>query len=128
MEGSEMTPDELAEILLDFAVKIVNVTDKLSRIFIGRHIGGQLFRSATSAGTNYGEARAAESRSDFIHKMSVVLKELNETNYWLLLIKKSELLPTVEIEPLISESTSLSNIIGKSLITARKKGHPKDAQ
>lgn len=123
-----MTPDELAEMLLDFAVKIVKVSDKLSRIFIGRHIGGQLFRSATSAGANYGEACAAESRSDFIHKMSVVLKELNETNYWLLLIKKSELLSEAEIDPLISESTSLSNIIGKSLITARKKGNPKDEQ
>jgi len=123
-----MTPDELTEKLLDFAVKIVKIAERLSHTFIGRHISGQLFRSATSAGANYGEACAAESRSDFIHKLSIVLKELNETNYWLTLIKKSELLPVIEIDPLIAESTSLSNIIGKSLITARKKGNPKDEQ
>ncbi|MFA4839190.1 MAG: four helix bundle protein [Candidatus Neomarinimicrobiota bacterium] len=123
-----MTPDELAEMLLNFAVKIVKVVDQLSQTFVGRHISGQLFRSATSAGANYGEACAAESRSDFVHKMLIVLKELNETKYWLLLIKKSELLPSSEIDLLINESTSLSNIIGKSVVTAKKKGISKNGK
>ncbi len=121
-----MTPGELTDKLLDLAVIIVWIAERLSRTFIGRHISGQLFRSVTSAGANYGEACAAESRSDFIHKLSIVLKELNETNYWLTLIKKSELLPASEIDPLMSESTSLTNIIAKSLITAREKRHSKD--
>lgn len=116
-----MTPDELSEMLLNFAVKIVKVVDQLDRTFAGRHISGQLFCSATSAGANYGEACAAESRSDFIHKMLIVLKELNETKYWLSLIKKSALLSSTEIEELINESSSLSNIIGKSIITAKQK-------
>lgn len=123
-----MTPDELAEMLLNFAVKIVKVVDQLSQTFVGRHISGQLFRSATSAGANYGEACAAESRSDFVHKMLIVLKELNETKYWLLLIKKSELLPSSEIDLLINESTSLSNIIGKSVVTAKKEGISKNGK
>jgi four helix bundle protein len=59
---------------------------------VGRHIGGQLTGSGTSAGANYEEACGAERRADFIHRLQVVLKELRESFYWLCLIKKTTLI------------------------------------
>ena len=90
---------------------------------MGRHIGGQLTRSGTSAGANYEEACGAESRADFIHKLQIVLKELRESFYWLGLIKKVRILPGTDpkLRALLQEAKERTNIIAKSIITARKK-------
>ena len=53
----------------------------------------QLIRSGTSIGANVAEAQNAESKSDFIHKIKIATKELEETKYWLTLCKKPEILP-----------------------------------
>ena len=65
--------------LVDFAIRIIKVTESLQKTKTGNHIAGQLVRCGTSPASNYGEAQSAESRSDFIHKMKVCLKELRET-------------------------------------------------
>jgi four helix bundle protein len=66
-----MRPEELSERSLDFAVGVGKICDRLPDTRLGRHIAGQLVRSGTSPAPNYEEACAAESRSDFIHKMRV---------------------------------------------------------
>ena len=66
---------DLSERLLEFSANVVRFTAKLNRSATGRHIGNQLMRASTSRGTNYEEACAAESRTDFIHKMQIVLKD-----------------------------------------------------
>jgi four helix bundle protein len=66
-----MTPDELAEQLVDFAVRIGKVVDALPDTRLGRHIAGQLVRSGTAPAPNYEEACAAESRDDFVHKLRI---------------------------------------------------------
>ncbi len=71
-----MTPEELSERLLDFAVRVGKVVDALPDTRLGRHIAGQLIRCGTSPGPNYEEGCAAESRADFVHKLSICLKEL----------------------------------------------------
>ncbi|MFZ5939305.1 MAG: four helix bundle protein [Bacteroidota bacterium] len=71
---SEFT-DQLSERFLDFSVSIMSLEKELCKTYSGRHVYGQLFRSGTSCGANYEEARAGESRADFIHKMQTVLKE-----------------------------------------------------
>jgi hypothetical protein len=76
--GDPSFADQLEQRLIDFAVRIISLTNRLPRTPAGRHIAGQILRSGTSPAPNYGEARGAESRADFIHKMRVVLKELNE--------------------------------------------------
>jgi four helix bundle protein len=76
---------DLEERLIDFAVRIIRISESLPKTRVGNHIAGQLIRSGTSSAPNYGEAQSAESRSDFIHKMKVCLKELRETRVWLLL-------------------------------------------
>jgi len=84
--------DELENRLIDFAVRIVKLSASLPRTRAGQHIAGQILRSGTSPAPNYGEARGAESAADFVHKLRIVLKELNETAIWLRLIDRSQLL------------------------------------
>jgi len=73
--------DNLTERLIDFAIRIIKLVNTLPKTSISKHIGGQLIRSGTSPGANYEEACGAESRSDFTHKLSIVLKELKESRY-----------------------------------------------
>jgi four helix bundle protein len=83
-----------------------------------KHIGRQILRSGTAAAANYGEARGAESRSDFVHKLRLVLKELNETGIWLDLIVASSLLPAHKSAGVVAENAELCRIIAASIRTA----------
>jgi four helix bundle protein len=115
-----MRGDDLAERLLEFGARMTRLVDSLPKTFSGKHIASQLFRSATSAGANYEEARGAESKADFIHKTSVVWKEIRESHYWLSLIHRSSLIKPTLIGKLLQEADELRKIFGKSLETARK--------
>ena len=64
--------DDIEERLIDFAVRIIRVCEALPDTPSGRHVSGQLLRSGTSPAPNYGEARGAESKRDFVHKLKVV--------------------------------------------------------
>ncbi len=111
----------LEDRLIEFAVRIIHVAESLPKTKAGNHIAGQLIRCGTSLAPNYGEAQDAESRSDFIHKMKVSLKELRETRVWLLMIGKANLLkPVYKLEPLIDESNQLISIFVASVNTARQ--------
>lgn len=116
-----MTPDELSERLLEHAVRVGRVAEALPTSRLGRHISGQIIRCGTSAGPNYEEGCAAESRDDFIHKLRIALKELRESRYWLKLIVRAELLPDRILSPLIQETSELCAILGASLTTADSK-------
>ena len=116
---NEKRKDDLEERLLDFAVRIIKLAKALPNTSIGKHIGGQLIRAGTSAGSNYEEACGAESRADFIHKLGIVLKELKESRFWLRLIQRTELISIHRVELLIKESEELCAIIAKSIITAK---------
>ena len=90
---------DLEERLIDFAVRIIRIAESLPKTRAGNHITGQLIRCGTSPAPNYGEAQSAGSRSDFIHKMKVCLKELRETRIWLLMIVKVNLIkPTSKLD------------------------------
>ena len=86
-----MTPDELEQRLIEFAVNIIEVSGNLKGSYAGVHLSKQIVRSGTSPALNYGEARGAESKRDFIHKIKIVLKELRETHVALRIIDKSGL-------------------------------------
>lgn len=75
--------EELHQRLIQFAARTSRVAKALPRSDEGRYISQQLLRCGLSAPANYAEARGAESRADFIHKLRVVLKELNEAKSWL---------------------------------------------
>ena len=116
-----MSPDELSDRLLDFAARVGKVIDALPDTRMGRHVAGQLVRSGTSPAPNYEEGRAAESRADFIHKLSICLKELRESRCWVRMIIKAELLPEARMADLLDECTQFCNIIGQSIVTAKDK-------
>ena len=79
-----------------------------------------MIRSGTSPAPNYGEAQSAESRSDFIHKMKISLKELRETRIWLLMITKGNFVNSIsELKSLIAETNELISIFVTSINTAK---------
>jgi len=112
---------DLEERLIDFAVRVIHLVEALPKSRTGNHIGSQMMRSGTGPAPNYGEAQDAESRSDFIHKIKIVLKELRETKVWLLMIDKAKLIrPVSKLRPLINECDELIAIFVKSVKTARE--------
>jgi len=112
---------DIAERLLKFAVAAVQLTTRLAKDPAGRHVASQLLRSATGGGANYEEARAAESREDFVHKIGVAAKEVRETVLWLELIQKSGW-TTADLGAAIREAGELAAILGASARTARASG------
>jgi four helix bundle protein len=112
--------DDLSERSLNYGVLIVGLCLKLQKSYVGRRISNQLFDAGTSAGANYEEARGGQSRADFVHKLQIVLKELRESLYWLLLTQRSRILDCAELSEAIRETRELSNIIGKSIVTAKR--------
>ena len=111
--------EALEERLLDFGARVGLVVDALPDTRMGRHVAGQLVRCGTAAAPNYAEGCAAESRADFIHKLGIVFKELRESRVWLRLCVKAKLLPIAKLDALIDECVQLTNIIGKSIGTAK---------
>jgi four helix bundle protein len=118
MSRAESKADALQKRLVSFAARILQVSAKLPRTAQGRHIAKQLLRSGTAAAANYGEARGAESRSDFVHKLRIVLKELNETAIWLDLLVASSFLPEGKSAGIVAENQELCRIIAASIRTA----------
>jgi len=111
---------DLEERLINFAVMILDVTEKLPKTLAGNHVAGQLTRSGTSPAANYGEVQGAESRKDFIHKFGIVLKELKESRIWLRIIRRKGWLEDAVIDPVLNECIELIQISGKSISTARR--------
>src|SRR5437762_9911253 len=120
VESSQTQADELEDRLIDFAVRIVKLSSCLPKTPAGKHIAGQILRSGTSPAPNYGEARGAESHADFVHKVRIVLKELNETSIWLLVIERSHIIKPELLTDIIRENNELCRIFTASLATARK--------
>ncbi len=109
----------LSERLLDFAASSIELSVRLNKTVIGRHIANQLMRASSSSGANYEEACGAESKADFIHKMQIVLKELRESLYWLKLAQRTKLVSSNDSHLLLDESDELVKIVAKSIITAK---------
>jgi four helix bundle protein len=108
----------LQQRLISHASAILDVSSKLPRTFQANHVSRQLLRAGTAAAANYGEARGAESRADFIHKLRIVLKELNEAAVWIQLILENSMLPAEMISKIITENEELCRIIAASIKTA----------
>src|SRR5688572_1521479 len=89
--------------ITDFSSKVIAVASDLTQTQASKHVTSQLIRSSTAAAANYAEARGAESLSDFIHKLRIVLKELNETEVWLELITKSSWVSPEQIVAIVAE-------------------------
>ncbi|MBI4662631.1 MAG: four helix bundle protein [Verrucomicrobia bacterium] len=113
---------DLEERLLDYAADIIRLVESLPRTRTGNHVAGQLLRSGTAPLPNHGEAQAAESPNDFIHKLRICLKELRESFRWLRLVQRVPLIKSVsELEPLLAETEELIRIFVASIRTSEKR-------
>lgn len=101
---------------------MIDVVESLPDSRAGNYLAGQLIRSAHSPALNYGEAQAAESRSDFIHKMGIVLKELKECRSGLKIVRKKAMIkPGNGLDAAFKETEELIAVTAKSISTARRK-------
>ena len=112
---------DLEERLLEYAARIIRLVEQLPDSRAGNHVAGQLLRSGTSPLPNHGEAQAAESRKDFVHKLKICHKELRESRRWLRLIQRAPLLKAAAVQPLVDETEELIRIFAASLRTASER-------
>ncbi|MGD0124146.1 MAG: four helix bundle protein [Terriglobia bacterium] len=117
-----METREVCERLLDYGVRAIRVVEALPRTLVGRRIGDQLLRSSISIGANYEEAQGAESREDFVHKPQIALKEVRESNYWLRLLAKADIVPSNRLSAILDESNQLRAMLSKAVATTKGKG------
>lgn len=110
-----------AKKLMDFSIRIVNLYKILSGARDERVMSKQVLRSGTSIGANYCEAMAAESTNDFVHKLSISLKETNETIYWLTLLAETSYLNEVEYNSISKDCISIRKVLSAAILTAKKK-------
>ena len=114
---------DIAHRLLAFAVDALHQAARLPKAVGGRHLAGQSIRSATGAGANYEEARAAESRADFVHKVGIAAKEMREACSWIELAVEARMLAPTAVA-LLDEGRQLAAILGASARTARQRATP----
>ena len=113
---------DLENRLLEYSAKIIKIVEDLPQSRVGNHVAGQLLRAGTSPYANHGEAQSAESSNDFIHKMSICLKELRESMRWLRLIQRIPLVKSHErLTEIVQETEELIKIFVASIRTAKKK-------
>ena len=114
-----MNKDELRERMTDFAVRIIKMLDALPSSISGNAVARQIVRSGTSPSANYRAACLAKSDKDFINKLKMVEEELDETNHWLDIIMRSQMMKESRLRPLHQECCELLNIIAKSIVTTK---------
>ena len=119
--GDAAKANDIEDRLIEFAVRVIKLADSLPKTPSGKHIGLQLLRSGTSPAPNYAEARGAESNADFVHKLKIALKELNESCVWLRKICRAGLMEETRLAPLIDENQQLCRILNASIKTAKEK-------
>ena len=111
-----MAESKLSSDSMDFAVNILKLCDSVKGHY---SLINQLERSATSIGANIREANYAHSKPDFISKLQIALKECYETEYWLELLKKADIVSLESLSPLIHECGSIRRILVASVTTAK---------
>jgi len=120
-----MTPKELEERLIRFAITIIKLSEGMNSSIAGKRLADQIVRSGSSPALNYGEAQSAESGRDFVHKLGVCLKELRETHINLRIIDGANLHSKKDsITGLITENNELISIFVKSIETSKRKQNP----
>ena len=115
---------DIHDRLLAFSICTVKFCRLIARIPDNRVIADQLIRASTSVGANMQEADAASSKKDFISKVNIAKKEIQESNYWLKITKGAELVNNErnkqDLAGLLNESEELKRIIGAILFRAKE--------
>lgn len=111
-----MAQNQLANLSMAFAVEVLKLTDGIKGHY---SIVNQLERSATSVGANIREAKYAHGKPDFVSKLQIALKECYETEYWLELMEKSELLSMDAVKPILHDCGVIRRMLVASINTTK---------
>ena len=112
-----MAENKLADLSMDFAVSILKLTDNIKGHY---SLTNQLERSATSIGANIREAKYAHSKADFISKLQIALKECYETEYWLELLQRAEILSNDNLKLLVHDCGAIRRMLISSINTTKQ--------
>ena len=116
-------PQDIVERTFDFAVRIVQLCGKLDEHpGVGRVMMSQILRAGTSVPSNVEEAQAAQSKADFVSKMSIALKEARETHLRLRLLPPAKVVPVEQLTPLIQEAEEIKRVIGAIIVSTKRGG------
>ena len=116
---------DLEDRLVKFACMCLDICDLLPNTKAAQNLLYQLSKSSTASALIYGEAQAAESSADFIHKIKMVLKEIRETRINLRIIKEKPIIENEKVDLVLKECNELMAIFLKSVETAKKNNNPK---
>lgn len=116
--------DDLAMRLGRLGGRVVEIVERLPETKAGRHICDQLLRAGTAPGAHYSEARGAQSRDDFIHKIALAAKEARESLHWLRVVHSTDYLDR-DSSAILEEANEIVAILFSSLHTARE-NHPQN--
>lgn len=114
-----MNRNQIKDLTTTFAIETIDFSRNIQHTKKEFIITKQLIRSGTSIGANVYEAEYAQSRPDFIHKLSIALKEANETKYWLILLSKSSI--QIETDKLQEKVVSIIKILSTIILNAKNK-------
>ena len=116
-----MDKEDLKKRLKKFALRVMNLADKMPKSLSGMAIAKQIVRSGTSPYANYCASCLAKSDKDFINKLKMVEEELDETLHWMELIQEGELVKAELLVDLYNENLELLKIIVSSIVTTKNK-------
>ncbi len=114
-----MNPAELKNRTMQFAIRVLKLADALPNKPSGRTIANQVARSGCSIASNYRAALRGKSRADFINKITTVLEEADETQFWIELTALAGLVSTKRLGKLLAEAEELTKIFNATRTTAR---------
>ena len=119
--SKNVPPRDIVERTFEFAVRVIKLCGKLDeRPGIGRVMMSQILRAGTSVPANVEEAQAAQSKADFISKMSIALKEAREVHMRLRLLAPANLLPEAQLQPLIQEADEIKRVLGAIIVSTKR--------
>ena len=112
--------DDIRDWLIQFAARIISLSDKLPRTYARSHVSRQLLRSGTAPAAHHEEARSAESPQDFIHNLKIAAKKISESEVWMRIVVASGMQKSGMMASLIDECQQLQRILNASIKTARE--------
>ncbi len=114
--------------LLNFAVRVIHLSQHLRSKYKEYSLANQVLRSGTSIGANFEEACGSITKADYIAKMSISLKEARETLYWIRLFRKVDLLDEKLYQSLYSDCNTIIHILGKTIRTTQRNNEKNEKQ
>lgn len=116
-------PQDIVERTFNFAVSVIQLSSKLDeRPGVGRVLMSQILRAGTSVPANVEEARAAQSKADFVSKMSIAIKEARETHLRRRLLEPAKIIPADQLNSLIREADEIKRVLGAIIVSTRRGG------